>query len=80
MRNLIDLRTLDKEKIIEIIDLAEKFENDTALSTCFGKHLALFFFEDSTRTRFSFEMAANRLGVHIYNFEAHKSSFPKANQ
>lgn len=77
MRNLIDLRNLDKEKITNIIDLAEQFENETALSNCFGKHLALFFFEDSTRTRFSFEMAANKLGVHIYNFEAHKSSFSK---
>ena len=77
MRNLIDLRSLDKEKIEEIIDLAEKFENETALSTCFGKHLALLFCEDSTRTRFSFEMAANKLGIHTYNFDANKSSFSK---
>jgi len=77
MRNLIDLRSLDKEKIEKIIDLAEKFENETAMSTCFGKHLALLFCEDSTRTRFSFEMAANKLGIHIYNFDANKSSFSK---
>lgn len=77
MNNLIDLRNTDKETILSLIDLAEKFEAETALSTCFGKHLALCFFEDSTRTRFSFEMAANKLGIHIYNFEAHKSSFSK---
>lgn len=77
MRNLTDLKSLNKEQILEIIDLAEKFEAETALSTCFGKHLALFFCEDSTRTRFSFEMAANKLGLHIYNFEASKSSFSK---
>lgn len=77
MHNLISLKGTSKEDIVQIIDLAEKFENETALSTCFGKHLALLFFEDSTRTRFSFEMAANKLGVHIYNFEAAKSSFSK---
>ncbi len=68
--NLITLDDLSKEEIIDVINLAADFENDKALSSCFGKHLALFFFEDSTRTKFSFEMAANKLGVHIYNFEA----------
>lgn len=77
MLNLIDLRSMDKETIEKIIDLAEKFENETAMSTCFGKHLALLFSEDSTRTRFSFEMAANKLGIHIYNFDVNKSSFSK---
>lgn len=77
MRNLIDIKNLSKDKILEIIDLASKFENETALSTCFGKHLALLFCENSTRTRFSFEMAANKLGVHIYNFDANNSSFSK---
>lgn len=77
MQNLISLKDINKEDILKIIDLAEQFENDTALSTCFGKHLALLFFEDSTRTRFSFEMAAHKLGIHLYNFEAAKSSFSK---
>lgn len=77
MRNLIDIKRLSSDEILNIIESAEKFENETGVSSCFGKHLALFFFEDSTRTRFSFEMAANRLGVHIYNFEAGKSSFSK---
>lgn len=77
MRNLIDIHSLTKEEIIEIINLAEQFEQDKALSTCFGKHLALLFCENSTRTKFSFEMAANKLGIHIYNFETDKSSFSK---
>lgn len=77
MRNLVDIKRLDKEKILEIINLAESFENETGLSTCFGKNLALLFYENSTRTRFSFEMAANKLGVNTYNFDADKSSFSK---
>lgn len=77
MRNLINIKNLNNDEILKIIDLASDFENETALSTCFGKHLALMFFENSTRTHFSFEMAANKLGVNIYNFDTSKSSFSK---
>lgn len=76
-KSLIDIQSLTTEQILRITDLAEKFENETALSTCFGKHLALIFNESSTRTRFSFEMAANKLGVHLYNFESGSSSLLK---
>lgn len=77
MHNLIDIKSLSNEEILKIIDLAAKFEMSEQKSSCKGKHLALFFYENSTRTRFSFEMAANKLGVHIYNFEECKSSFSK---
>lgn len=77
MHNLIDIKSLSNEEILNIINLASDFENEKTLSTCFGKHLALMFFENSTRTHFSFEMAANKLGVHLYNFDTAKSSFSK---
>lgn len=77
MRNLISIKDFSKEEILQIIDHAQNFEQEKALSACFGKHLALMFYENSTRTRFSFEMAANKLGVHIYNFNAGTSSFSK---
>lgn len=77
MLNLTDIKSLTKDEILQIIKLAEEFENETALSSCFGKNLALLFCENSTRTRFSFEMAANKLGVHTYNFDANTSSFSK---
>ncbi|MDD3436298.1 MAG: aspartate carbamoyltransferase catalytic subunit [Candidatus Gastranaerophilales bacterium] len=77
MQNLIDIKSLEKDEILKIIKLAEQFEEDKAVSTCFGENLALLFCEDSTRTKFSFEMAANKLGIHIYNFDANKSSFSK---
>lgn len=77
MHNLIDIKNLSKEEILEITELASRFELGEAESSCKGKHLALFFYENSTRTRFSFEMAANKLGIHIYNFEEGKSSFSK---
>ena len=37
----------------------------------------MIFFENSTRTYFSFEMALNKLGVSVYNFETSKSSLSK---
>ena len=77
MHNLTNIKNLSKEEILKIIDLAEKFENKKAVSSCLDKHLALLFCENSTRTRFSFEMAANKLGIHIYNFDSNTSSFSK---
>lgn len=77
MRNLIGIKNLNIDEIVQIIDLAEKFEKGEAKSTCHGKNLALLFCENSTRTRFSFEMAANKLGIFTYNFDAGKSSFSK---
>jgi len=77
MKNLIDIKSLSKEQILEILELAEKFENGTAVSSCQGSHLALIFCENSTRTSISFEMAANKLGIHVYNFDTNKSSLSK---
>lgn len=77
MRNLVGIKDLTAEQIMQIIDLASNFEDEKAVSTCFGKHLALMFFENSTRTHFSFEMAANKLGLHVYNFDTTKSSIAK---
>lgn len=76
-KSLTDIQSLNKDEILEIIKLAEDFESGKASSSCKGKHLAFIFCENSTRTRFSFEMAANKLGVFIYNFDTNKSSFTK---
>lgn len=76
-KNLIDIKSLNKETILEIINLASRFERNVVKPTSKDKHLALIFCENSTRTRFSFEMAANKLGVNIYNFDANTSSFSK---
>ena len=77
LNHLLDIKNLSKDEILEIIEAAYAFELGARVSSCAGKHLCLLFCENSTRTRFSFEMAANRLGVHIYNFDADKSSFSK---
>ena len=76
-KNLIDIESLSNEQILKITDLASAFEKGTIVLTCRDKHLAFLFCENSTRTRFSFEVAANKLGISIYNFDADKSSFSK---
>lgn len=76
-KNLIDINNLNTEQIINIINLAKDFESNNRVSTCKGKHLGLIFCENSTRTKFSFEMAANKLGIYTYNFDTAKSSFSK---
>lgn len=76
-KNLTDIKSLSTDEILKILELAEKFASGKAVSSCKGKHLAFIFCENSTRTRFSFEMAANKLGVYIYNFDTNKSSFAK---
>lgn len=77
MSNLIDIKRLSNDEILKIIDLADECKSTKFVSSCKNKHLAMFFCENSTRTRFSFEMAANKLGIFIYNFDASTSSFSK---
>ena len=79
--NLIDIKSLSTAQIEGITALALRFEkaleSGAVESKCTGKNLAFLFFENSTRTRFSFEMACHNLGVRIFNFDASTSSLQK---
>ena len=70
MRNLIDIMDLSVEEIDELVavacDIIEHPENYR--EACKYKTLATLFFEPSTRTRLSFETAANRLGAKVIGF------------
>ena len=62
--SLVDLKSLDKEKINILFSSADQLAlNPSSFSKGFGKTGALLFFEASTRTRMSFETACARLGV-----------------
>jgi len=63
-KSLIDLKSLEKEKINSLFSLADQFALKPAPAKGFGKTGALLFFEASTRTRMSFETASARLGVY----------------
>lgn len=82
MRNLLDTRTLDRDTALRILDVAEDMSDTQSrevkkLPTLRGKTVVNLFFEDSTRTRISFEAAAKRLSADVINFAAKGSSVSK---
>ncbi len=78
-RSLLGLKDLSKEEIESILDRAAYWENHPVKvqSTVQGKFAANMFFENSTRTRFSFEVAEKRLGAEVLNFSSAVSSVQK---
>ncbi|WP_295010659.1 aspartate carbamoyltransferase catalytic subunit [uncultured Microbacterium sp.] len=82
MRHLLDTRTLAREDALRILDVAEDMADTQSrevkkLPTLRGKTVVNLFFEDSTRTRISFEAAAKRLSADVINFAAKGSSVSK---
>ena len=81
-RHLLDTESLSAEEITVILDTAEQFKQITEqgrqkLSILSGQVVANMFFEDSTRTRTSFGLAANRLGADLVQFASASSSLSK---
>lgn len=66
--SLITLANLSKEKILYLLEMAKQFEQHPNRRLLEGKVVATLFFEPSTRTRLSFETAANRLGARVIGF------------
>ncbi|WP_062133672.1 aspartate carbamoyltransferase catalytic subunit [Demequina aestuarii] len=82
MRHLLDTDTLTRDEAIRILDasaqMAATQEREMRkLPTLRGKTVVNLFFEDSTRTRISFEAAAKRLSADVINFSAKGSSLSK---
>ncbi|OAT83395.1 aspartate carbamoyltransferase [Bacillus sp. MKU004] len=77
MKSLLTMNELTKDEIIEILDQAERFKNGEAWNKGADKYVANLFFEASTRTKCSFEMAERKLGLGVIPFEAHTSSVQK---
>ncbi|CAB4629966.1 unannotated protein [freshwater metagenome] len=82
MKNLLSASDLSKPQIIEVLDLAHEMSDVNEreikkLPTLRGKTVVNLFFEDSTRTRISFELAAKRLSADVINFAAKGSSVSK---
>ncbi|MGA0565980.1 aspartate carbamoyltransferase catalytic subunit [Rathayibacter sp. KR2-224] len=82
MRHLLSTRDLDRATAVGILDVAEDMADVATrevkkLPTLRGKTVVNLFFEDSTRTRISFEAAAKRLSADVINFSAKGSSVSK---
>ncbi|WP_084103691.1 aspartate carbamoyltransferase catalytic subunit [Demequina sp. NBRC 110056] len=82
MRHLLDTDSLSREDAIRILDTAGQMaatqeREMRKLPTLRGRTVVNLFFEDSTRTRISFEAAAKRLSADVINFSAKGSSLSK---
>jgi aspartate carbamoyltransferase catalytic subunit len=67
-RSLVTLAGHSREKIEYLIKMAQEFEKHPNRRILAGRVVATLFFEPSTRTRLSFETAANRLGARVIGF------------
>ena len=66
--DFVTIADLSKEKIMYLMNMAQAFEMHPNREILKGKVVATLFFEPSTRTRLSFETAANRLGARVIGF------------
>lgn len=82
MKHLLGTQDLSREEAVLILDTAAQMaatqeREIRKLPTLRGKTVVNLFFEDSTRTRISFEAAAKRLSADVINFSAKGSSVSK---
>ena len=82
LRHLLSLEGLSRELILELLDTAEAIAAATGgkvkkLPLLRGRTVVNLFFEPSTRTRTSFELAATRLSADVLNFDVLSSSTTK---
>ena len=81
MGNLVTMDDLTNDDIVAVLDDAERLvpvaRGDILLPLLQGKVLANMFFENSTRTRMSFETAMKRLGGTVLNFSSIGTSVSK---
>ena len=75
--NIFKLEDLSISEISDLLDLAEEFKSGKKLNYNGEKIIANLFFEPSTRTHYSFDTAALRLGCKTLNFDASNSSLKK---
>jgi len=82
LRHLLTIRGLDRKHICDLLDQSEAFLSGIGTpvvrsNALRGKTVANLFFEPSTRTRASFDLAARRLGADVLNLDVNTSSRKK---
>src|SRR3712207_9596900 len=82
-RHLLEAADLDRDDATLVLDTAAQIDQALTgrevkkLPTLRGRTVVNLFYEDSTRTRISFELAAKRLSADVINFSAKGSSVSK---
>jgi aspartate carbamoyltransferase catalytic subunit len=83
VRHLLSAADLSRDEALTVLDTAERIDEALAgrevkkLPTLRGRTVVNLFYEDSTRTRISFELAAKRLSADVVTFSAKGSSVSK---
>ena len=77
LRHLLTLEGLGRERIGSLLDRAASLRSERRVGLLEGRTVVNLFFESSTRTRTSFELAARRLGADVVNFDIANSSTSK---
>lgn len=81
MKHLLAIEDLSPEALLELLRVSQSFVGVAAAGTkapaLAGKTVVSLFYEDSTRTRLSFESAARRLSADVMNFSVSSSSVKK---
>ena len=82
MKHLVSIRDLSKEQALSLLQDAQEFSQVNTreikkMPTLRGRTVVNLFFENSTRTRVSFEIAATRLSADVINVSAESSSVTK---
>jgi aspartate carbamoyltransferase catalytic subunit len=82
MSHLLDLEQMNRQQMIELLDLADHMAEvnrrpNPKVPALRGRTVCMAFFEDSTRTRLSFDLAARRLSADVMTFSAAGSSLNK---
>ncbi len=83
--SLVGLKGMSRERLVGLLDAAQSFLDASgkprtpawAQNLLADRAVGLLFFEPSTRTRVSFELAAKRLGATVINLNAYESSLKK---
>ena len=82
LRHLLTLKGLHHDLVVELLDAAQQFVRPTGSvaarsDSLRGRTVANLFFEPSTRTRASFDLAGKRLGADVLNLDVNTSSRKK---
>ncbi len=76
-KNIVDIKQFNNLEVMNFINLAQKFKKGLKITLTRPVYAMNLFFENSTRTHTSFEMAERRLGLQILPFDPKTSSITK---
>ena len=74
MKHLVSMKQLTEIEILDLLDRAQMFKKNGSHELPEKYTVSNLFFEPSTRTKMSFEMAERKLGLEVLPFEAGFSS------